>query len=211
MRFFFRTAASIVGTAALLGAILALVLHFWPGTDRITVAAAAVSPVLLVACIALAVVCLLYVRALLRLVLNAPAPPPLATATLLHPNGTDLILGVLGASHVIQVRGRFSEQVSCAMDTQGSTLPESAQAPGYRLQSHTAVHDEGEFRRIATELRDRCARENGWLGGTFPGDDAALTALAAEPDGAGWSWQTWHLYPAAPGGTVVHTRSRWLP
>ncbi|TWS19624.1 endonuclease/exonuclease/phosphatase family protein [Tsukamurella asaccharolytica] len=69
MRFFFRMAASIVGTAALLGAILALVLHFWPGTDRITVAAAAVSPVLWAACAAIAVVCLLYVRALLRLFL----------------------------------------------------------------------------------------------------------------------------------------------
>lgn len=67
MRIFFRMVASIVGTTALLGALLALVLHFWPGTDRITVAAAAVSPVLWVACIAIALVCLLYVRALLRL------------------------------------------------------------------------------------------------------------------------------------------------
>ncbi|MGB6766393.1 DUF2617 family protein, partial [Mycobacterium sp.] len=54
-------------------------------------------------------------------------------------------------------------------------------------------------------------RENGWLGGTFPGDDAALTALAAEPDGAGWRWQTWHLYPAPSGGTIVYTASRWRP
>jgi hypothetical protein len=45
----------------------------------------------------------------------------------------------------------------------------------------------------------------------FPGDDAALTALAAEPDGTGWRWQTWHLYPAVSGGTVVHTASRWHP
>jgi hypothetical protein len=45
----------------------------------------------------------------------------------------------------------------------------------------------------------------------FPGDDAALTALAAEPDGTGWRWQTWHLYPAGSGGTVVHTASRWHP
>lgn len=70
MRIFFRPVASIAGTAALLAALLALVLHFWPGTDRVTVAAAAVSPVLWVACIAIAVVCLLYVRALLRLVLT---------------------------------------------------------------------------------------------------------------------------------------------
>ena len=40
---------------------------------------------------------------------------------------------------------------------------------------------------------------------------ANYIALAAEPDGAGWRWQTWHLYPAPPGGTVVYTTSRWRP
>ena len=66
--------------------------------------------------------------------------------------------------------------------------------------------------QIADRLREQCLTETGWLGGTFPGDNAALTALAAEPDGAGWRWQTWHLYPAAPGGgTVVYTTSRWRP
>ena len=34
-----------------------------------------------------------------------------------------------------------------------------------------------------------------WLGGSFPGDAAALTAHPAEPDGTGWRWETWHLYP----------------
>lgn len=68
---FFPKAASIVGTVALLGALLALVLHFWSGADRMTVAAAAVSPVLWLACTVTAVVCLLYVRALRRLVLAA--------------------------------------------------------------------------------------------------------------------------------------------
>ena len=55
------------------------------------------------------------------------------------------------------------------------------------------------FRALAQSLRDRCAREPGWLGGVFPGDDAALTALAAKPDGDGWHWQTWHLYPTGVG------------
>lgn len=68
---FLRTAASMVGTAALLGACLALVLHFWPGTDRVTVAAAAVSPVLWLACTVIAAVSLLCVRAPRRLVLVA--------------------------------------------------------------------------------------------------------------------------------------------
>jgi hypothetical protein len=147
----------------------------------------------------------------LGLALNAPTPPLLATDRLRHPDGGALVLGVLGASHVITVEhaeGVFSEQVSCNL---GGELPEHTDAPGYRLESRTDVHDEPTFRRVAHRLRERCARETGWLGGTFPGDDAALTALAAEPDGAGWRWQTWHLYPAASGGTVVYTASRWRP
>lgn len=150
----------------------------------------------------------------LGLALNAPAPPPLATFRLPHPDGGALSLGVLGASHVVTVEhtnGVFSEQVSCTAHTHGGELPDRADAPGYRLESATRRQDEAGFRRLARELRDRCARETGWLGGAFPGDDAALTALAAEPDGAGWRWQTWHLYPEPAGGTVVYTSSRWYP
>lgn len=149
----------------------------------------------------------------LGLALNAPAPPPLASCQLAHPGGGTLVLGVLGASHVITVehtKGQFSEQVSCDL---GGQLPERSDAPGYHLESRTDIHDEPAFRRLADSLRARCTRETGWLGGTFPGDDAALTALAAEPDGDGWRWQTWHLYPSASasGGTVVYTASRWRP
>jgi hypothetical protein len=153
----------------------------------------------------------------LGLALNAPAPAPLAICSLEHPDGGALLLGVLGASHVIAVEhpaGRFSEQVSCTARGLGAALPRRTDAPGYCLQSRTESHDEASFRRLARELRERCARQPGWLGGTFPGDDAALTALAAEPDGGGWRWQTWHLYPGNPagsGGTVVHTASRWRP
>ena len=90
-------------------------------------------------------------------------------------------------------------------------MPERTDAVGYHFESRTDIYDEPTFRRLAHRLRNNCARETGWLGGTFPGDDAALTALTAEPDGAGWRWQTWHLYPAASGGTVVYTASRWCP
>lgn len=150
----------------------------------------------------------------LGLALNAPAPAPLATSRLRHPDGGELVLGVLGASHVVAVehaKGRFSEQVSCTARGHGMDLPDQTDAPGYRLRSRTETHDEASFRRLARELRERCARRPGWLGGTFPGDDAALTALAAEPDGPGWRWQTWHLYPSGSGGVVVHTASRWRP
>jgi hypothetical protein len=150
----------------------------------------------------------------LGLALNTPAPAPLATCSLRHPDGGSLLLGVLGASHVVAVEhpaGRFSEQVSCTARSHGIDLPQRTDAPGYSLSSRTETHDEASFRRLARDLRERCARQPDWLGGTFPGDDAALTALAAEPDGDGWRWQTWHLYPAVSGGTVVHTASRWRP
>lgn len=153
----------------------------------------------------------------LGLALNAPAPTPLAICSLDHPDGGALRLGVLGASHVVTVEHaacRFSEQVSCTARSYGGELPERANAPGYHLESRTESHGEVAFRRLARELRRRCMAETGWLGGTFPGDDAALTALAAEPDGTGWRWQTWHLYPGhltLSGGTVVHTASRWQP
>ena len=153
----------------------------------------------------------------LGLALNAPAPLPLAICVLEHPDGGALRLGVLGASHIVTVEHaarRFSEEVSCTARGYGAELPARADAAGYYIESRTESHGEAAFRRFARELRRRCAAETGWLGGTFPGDDAALTVLAAEPDGTGWRWQTWHLYPGHPapaGGTVVHTTSRWHP
>lgn len=150
----------------------------------------------------------------LRLALNAPAPRPLAACQLQHPGGGVLLLGVLGASHVVAIDGSFSEEVSCTARGQDGDLPARTDAPGYQLESHTQTRDEAAFRGLAHHLRQRCTHDVGWLGGTFPGDDAALTALAAEPDGTGWRWRTWHLYPRYPagsGGTVVHTASRWLP
>jgi Protein of unknown function DUF2617 len=150
----------------------------------------------------------------LGLALNVPAPQPLATCRLHHPDHGELALGILGASHVITVQHqarRFSEQVSCTARVHGDELPARAARPGYHLESFTETHDEASFRRLARRLRRRCARDPDWLGGAFPGDDAALTVLAAQPDGTGWRWQTWHLYPARPGGTVVYTASRWRP
>jgi hypothetical protein len=150
----------------------------------------------------------------LRLALNAPGPLPLATLKLDHPSGGRILLGVLGASHVITVSGpesTFSEEISCTAQGNTGALPDAAEAPGYHLQSHTEHHDEASFRDIASTLREKCSQQDSWLGGSFPGDDAALTALAASPDGAGWHWRTWHLYPDCSGGTVVSTSSRWHP
>jgi hypothetical protein len=150
----------------------------------------------------------------LRLALNAPAPIPLAALELRHPDGGRLRLGVLGASHVITIAhsdSRFSEEISCTAPGNDSALPATAESSGYHLVSHTETRDGAGFRALAAALRERCAQYDDWLGGTFPGDDTALTALSARPDGAGWCWRTWHLYPTADGGDVVHTSSRWHP
>jgi hypothetical protein len=150
----------------------------------------------------------------LRLALNAPAPAPLAILRLDHPGGGALELGILGASHVVKVAhgdAAFSEQISCATEARGTALPPHARAPGYDLQARTTAFDEPQFRLLAGRLRSHCALEPSWLGGSFPGDAAALTAIHAVSDGTGWRWETWHLYPKCPGGTVVHTESRWRP
>jgi hypothetical protein len=149
----------------------------------------------------------------LRLALNAPAPAPLVSWQLVHPDGSILKLGVLGASHVITVEhplaDGFSEQVSCTADTQAGELPQTANAPGYQLHSQITFYDELPFRQLASQLRERCESGTQWLGGAFPGDDAALTVLNAAPAERGWRWRTWHLYPHERGGSAVYTASRW--
>lgn len=152
--------------------------------------------------------------AALRLTLNAPAPPPLASCRLHHPDRGALTLGVLGASHVITVdhpESSFSEEISCTTRTDGIGLPRHAAEPGYQLRSRSTLLPDDDFRTLARQLRSQCVEQTGWIGGAFPGDDAALTALRAAPAGGGWRWRTWHLYPGPAGGTVVTTSSRWQP
>jgi hypothetical protein len=155
--------------------------------------------------------------AALGLALNAPVPASLASLRLPHRGGGVLVLGVLGASHVVTVEhpaGRFSEEVSCSAHTHGGALPGRHDGPGYRFDSETTACGPTEFIQLAKSLQQRCRTDRHSLGGRFPGDDAALTVLQARPDGPGWRWQTWHLYPGGPrvpGGTAVHTISRWRP
>lgn len=152
----------------------------------------------------------------LGLLLHAPAPVALAELTLDDGRGGTLLLGVLGASHVVvgQVDGRaFTEQVSCdALAAGGRALPERAEADGYTLSSAISTAPRAEFEATVARLSTRAERDDRMICGAFPGGAGALTALAAAalPTG-GWTWETWHLYPGAERSVIVTTRSRWTP
>ncbi|WP_241387690.1 DUF2617 family protein [Rhodococcus sp. CH91] len=152
--------------------------------------------------------------AALGLVLDAPAPTPLVSTQLTDPLAGTLILGVLGASHVVTAeRGEhiLTEQVSCdAVDAGGRPLPDHADRDGYRFRSRTTLVQRAELAQRAKELRRTAASAYHWLCAEFPGDDA-LTVLTGAADAGEWHWRTWHLYPCADTGVIVETESRWRP
>lgn len=152
----------------------------------------------------------------LGLLLHAPAPAALAELGLDDGCGGTLVLGVLGASHVVTAAssGRtFTEQVSCdALAAGGRALPERAEAEGYVMSSAVTAAPREAFDATAARLRARAERDGRMLCGAFPGGMGALTALtAAVLPGGGWTWETWHLYPGAEKGAIVTTQSRWTP
>ncbi|OZM76684.1 DUF2617 family protein [Pseudonocardia sp. MH-G8] len=152
----------------------------------------------------------------LGLLLDAPAPAALAQLTLDDGRGATLVLGVLGASHVVTAVAdgqQITEQVSCdALAAGGQELPERAEVGAYTMSSTVTAPPRAEFDATAARLRIRAEREEHWLCGAFPGGAGALTALtaAALPAG-GWTWETWHLYPGPERSVIVTTRSRWTP
>ncbi|GAA4813325.1 DUF2617 family protein [Tomitella cavernea] len=150
----------------------------------------------------------------LNLILGRPAPPALAELGIAHPCGGTLTLGVLGASHVVTIDSGaqpFTEEISCNTAPHRTPLPRSFEDRGYRLEVLTREVSHAGIARLASLLQARSEGDSRWITGRFPGDDSALTSLAAQPERHGWSWRTWHLYPGARRGTVVRTESRWTP
>ncbi len=152
----------------------------------------------------------------LGLLLDAPAPTPLAELAIPDGDGGLLTLGVLAASHVITATRpghRLVEQVSCdALACGGQQLPERLDTDSYRITSSTRTVPRTQFDELARHLRGQAQHSPGWVCGAFPGADTAVTAMTGSPlTGGGWSWQSWHLYPGHDSGVVVETRSRWQP
>lgn len=150
----------------------------------------------------------------LGLVLDAPAPPALASVVLRAAHGV-LELGVLGASHVATATAggaSTTEQVSCdAVGAGGDPLPARTERPGYRFTATVEQLPAAALDRRADELRAWASGHHDRLCAAFPGHDAALTAVTGAPTATGWTWTTWHLYPGAPLGDLVTTHSDWSP
>ncbi len=123
----------------------------------------------------------------LGLVLGAPAPPTLAELVIGTSDAT-LTLGVLGASHVVTAWAsgkELTEQVSCdALAAGGEPLPAVESTENYRFESSSLILDRVEFDSEAASLRES-AGQDGWICGSFPGDDTALTALCGVRDRRG--------------------------
>ena len=152
----------------------------------------------------------------LGLLLHAPAPATLAEISLRDGGGGQLILGVLGASHVVTAMlpgHHLTEEVSCdAVGLGGQELPQRAQLGGYHLVSVTREVPRAALEETAARLRGLAESSDSWLCGTFPGAGSAMTAMTASalPAG-GWTWESWHLYPGAQACSIVTTRSKWTP
>lgn len=153
--------------------------------------------------------------AALGLVLDAPAPTPLVSTQLTDSVAGTLVLGVLGASHVVTVESgghTLTEQVSCdAVGAGGRLLPDREDRDGYRFRSRATTVPRDELAQRAEELRDTASSGHGWLCAGFPGDGDALTVLSGAADSGEWHWRTWHLYPCTDVGVIVETESRWRP
>ncbi|MDQ3763805.1 MAG: DUF2617 family protein [Actinomycetota bacterium] len=152
----------------------------------------------------------------LGLLLYAPAPAALAGISFRDGRGGLLTLGVLGASHIVTATlpgYRLTEQVSCdAVGAGGQRLPQHTELGGYQLTTVTRKVPRVELEETAARLRGLAESSDSWLCGAFPGSGIAMTAMTA---GAllvgGWTWESWHLYPGEESGSIVTTRSRWIP
>ena len=159
---------------------------------------------------------------------DAGAPPEaLASADTDHPDGRSALqLSILGASHAVSVlmdrRVILTEEVSChAAGSGGGPLPDRVRLPGpwgtHELSATTAWLAGPDFAELVGHLLDIARSDARVLLGRFPGDEGALTAVAADPGPSGaWGWRTWHLYPRTDdargqGGEVVTTESRFEP
>lgn len=159
---------------------------------------------------------------------DAPAPDALVSTVLRHPchrrPEVALRLSILGASHAVTLmqdgHDLVTEEVSCrAIAAGGRPLTGSATRSGpwgaHRLTGTTETLAPERFTALVADLTAKADGSPEVLAGRFPGAEGSLTVVATTAHDVGWTWRSWHLYPAAAGGRstgggdVVVTES-WL-
>lgn len=153
--------------------------------------------------------------------LNGPARAVLTSRMLHDAPSTSLSMGILGASHVVEVRDGhtpiFREEVSCVAAAEtGETVPVDDGRAEYHQQFPTAdyhfslltnIFSHNEFSDNAATLL--ASMDASWLVARFPGEgDYHITALGGAWDFDRWCWTTYHLYPQE--GAIVRTQSAWI-
>ncbi|WP_017595441.1 DUF2617 family protein [Nocardiopsis potens] len=132
-------------------------------------------------------------------------------------------LRVLGASHQVAVAAAgtgaalLTETVACLADPgrEARPLPESARRElpgrlGYRFRSTVERHGADALTERVAALIAAAEAHPASVAASFPGDPAAVTALAAGSPGPGrLHWTTWHSYPQS--GELVRTETHLSP
>lgn len=152
---------------------------------------------------------------------NGPTRPVLSSRTLVDAPSTSLSMGIIGASHVIEVRDAHNplvrEEVSClAATAAGEALPvkdgradyrQRFPSADYHFSLRTSIFSDDEFADKAATVMAQL--DASWLVARFPGEgDYHITALGGAWVFDRWCWTTYHLYPQE--GAIVRTQSAWI-
>lgn len=145
--------------------------------------------------------------------IDGPQPVALAEKTLQADGASfQLTLGILGASHVVDVTsgrgdstfGSLREEISCNAVASGEALGDGVDkkeqwgTTTYHLRVRRVTHeDAAAFAKMAREIVEAAAAEDSaWLLGTFPGQgEHHITALRGHVHRDTAEWATWHFYP----------------
>ncbi|MFW5415502.1 DUF2617 family protein [Nocardiopsis sp. CNT-189] len=137
--------------------------------------------------------------------------------------GYRIELRVLGASHQVAIAAAdtgaelLTETVACLAGPgrDAPPLPGSARRDlpgplGYRFRSTVERHGAGALTERVAALIAAAEAHPASVAAAFPGDPAAVTALAACSPGPGrLHWTTWHSYPQS--GELVRTETHLSP
>ncbi|MEU9335706.1 DUF2617 family protein [Streptomyces sp. NPDC048290] len=121
--------------------------------------------------------------------------------------GLDVQLRLLGASHQV-FAGPVGETVACLPGAAGGLPDTVREFDGweYSFAARVRIFTGAVFSARVAKILRVCGAHPRALSGVFPGLPDAVTALVADPWGAGLTWHTWHTYPQSRRIVATHSR-----